>query len=140
MVWKDYVNPNDADNTCTWYDPNPATNGGDEGTPGDGTDTADFIADMNAANYGGYNDWRLPTIKELSFITNSQQTSGTISSQYFPNTQPQNYWSSSYSAGTPTASWVADFSGGFFYYAYKSDAKCVRAVRGGWGHVRGNIS
>jgi len=40
---KDYSNPHDADNTFTWYDSNPETNGGYEGTPGDGTDTEDFI-------------------------------------------------------------------------------------------------
>ncbi len=42
---KNYSNPHDADNTYTWYDPNPETNGGDAGTPGNGTDTKDFIAD-----------------------------------------------------------------------------------------------
>lgn len=51
---KDYTNPRDADNTYTWYDPDPATNGGDAGTPGDGTDTEDFIAALNAANFGGF--------------------------------------------------------------------------------------
>ena len=62
---QNYENPNDGDNTYTWYNPDAATNGGDPGTPGDGTDTQDFIDALNAASYGGFNDWRLPTIKEL---------------------------------------------------------------------------
>ena len=48
-----YADSNDADNTYTWYDSNPATNGGDAGTPGDGTDTEDFINGLNASNFGG---------------------------------------------------------------------------------------
>ena len=34
---KNYNDPHDADNTYTWYDSNPATNGGYAGTPGTGT-------------------------------------------------------------------------------------------------------
>ena len=30
-----------------------------------------FIAKLNATNYGGFSDWRLPTFKELSSIVNS---------------------------------------------------------------------
>ncbi len=65
---KNYNDPHDADNTYTWYDSNPATNGGYAGTPGDGTDTEDFIKALNNANFGGYSDWRLPTINELANI------------------------------------------------------------------------
>jgi hypothetical protein len=62
LIWKvkaakddteDYSNPNDADNTYTWYDSNPETNGGDEGVSGDGTDTEDFINAININNFGG---------------------------------------------------------------------------------------
>ena len=64
---KNYNDPHDADNTYTWYDSNPATNGGNVGTPGNGTDTEDFINALNNAHYGDYSDWRLPTIKELAY-------------------------------------------------------------------------
>ena len=46
-----YSNPHDADNTYTWYDSNPETNGGDPGTPGDGTDTEDFVQALNVASF-----------------------------------------------------------------------------------------
>ena len=58
-----YNNPNDADNKYTWCDTNPATNGGNAGTCGEGTDTTDFISALNNASYGGCSKWRVPTIK-----------------------------------------------------------------------------
>lgn len=50
---KNYNDPHDADNTYTWYDSNPATNGGYAGTQGSGTDTEDFVKSLNDAKYGG---------------------------------------------------------------------------------------
>jgi len=55
----------DRDNTYSWCDTNGTSNGGYAGTCGAGTDTEDFIASLNVANYGGYSDWRLPTVQEL---------------------------------------------------------------------------
>ena len=46
LIWEvktDDGSIHDKDNEYTWYDSNPETNGGDAGTPGDGTDTEDFI-------------------------------------------------------------------------------------------------
>ncbi|MCX5885994.1 MAG: DUF1566 domain-containing protein [Proteobacteria bacterium] len=135
---KDYTNPNDADNTYTWYDSNPATNGGFAGTPGDGTDTEDFINALNANNYGGFSDWRLPTIKELSFIADKGRTDPAINPTYFPDTpNGAKYWSSSTNLHEGTGyneyAWCVyfDYSGyvsGTFYK--KSTSFYVRAVRG----------
>jgi len=95
-----YVNPHDADNTYTWYDSNPATNGGNAGTPGDGTDTEDFINALNAANFGGHDGWRLPTVKELSYLVDSSISypGPTINTLFFPNSAGvamgvHSYWS-----------------------------------------------
>ena len=63
-----YSNPHDSDNIYSWYDSNPATNGGNAGTPLDGMDTEDFINALNTAKSGGFSDWRLPTTKELGYI------------------------------------------------------------------------
>ncbi|MBA7494398.1 hypothetical protein ES702_04973 [subsurface metagenome] len=125
---QNYANPHDADNTYTWYDSNPETNGGDPGSPGGGTDTEDFINALNSANFGGYDDWRLPTIKELSFIKNFETNHSTIATDYFPNSI-YHYWSSTPYASDPEYAFYA-----YSYYATtksKSIPSYVRAVRGG---------
>jgi len=93
---KDYANPHDADNYYTWCDHNSNTNGGNEGTCGDGNDTEDFINALNSAHFGGFSDWRLPTVKELSTLVNSNipYPGPTIDTAYFPNTVSSGYWSS----------------------------------------------
>ncbi len=130
----DYSNPNDADNTYTWYDSNPATNGGNPGTPGNGTDTGDFINALNKNRFGGYSDWRIPTIKELESILNDDvpHPGPTINITYFPNTQTSFYWSSNPYESHKLFAWGMNFG--------YEDVKCksgrcksgyVRAVRGG---------
>jgi len=68
---KNYGNPHDPDNYYTWYNSDSETNGGDAGAPGDDTDTEDFIHALNAEHFGGYSDWRLPSLKELSTLVNA---------------------------------------------------------------------
>lgn len=117
---QDYSNPHDADNTYTWYDSNPATNGGDPGTPGDGTDTEDFINALNESNFGGNSDWRLPTINELSFIRNMNphiepdSYYWAINENYFPNTMAPiyygHYWSSTPRHYPTDYAWDVEFT------------------------------
>jgi hypothetical protein len=128
---KNYANPNDSDNTYTWYDSNPATNGGNAGTPGSGTDTEDFIKALNDARYGGYSDWRLPTRKELAYILNDGVTGTTITTRYFTNTAASWYWSSTTDVYSTGFAWGVNFGYGYVSSYYKPNAGYVRAVRGG---------
>ena len=148
LIWemktnKDYVtnykDPHDADNTYTWYDSSPATNGGYAGKPGNGTttySTQDFINSLNSANYGGYSDWRLPTIEELAYIVNHSIPFGEtmIDSVYFPNTPFNLYCSSTANANTTAYKsyvWSIDFEYGNAYsFLGKDNGDYVRAVRG----------
>ena len=130
-----YDNPHDADNTYTWYDSDPETNGGDAGTPGDGVDTFDteqFINALNATNYGGHDDWRMPTIKELSFIVDYgiPQPGPTIDSESFPMTIASWYWSSTPGINAIDEAWNINFYYGYkLLYYTKSNPYYVRAVR-----------
>ena len=136
---KNYNDPHDADNTYTWYDSNPATNGGYAGTPGNGTDTEDFIKALNDAKYGGFSNWRLPTFKELVYIVNYNipYPGPTINTDYFPNTAASWYWSSTTDAGNTNYAWQMYFSYGYGGGYDKSNGNYVRAVRGGQSEVFG---
>ena len=136
-----YKDSHDADNTYTWYDSSPAPNSGYTGTPGNGTDTEDFIKALNDANYGGYSDWRMPSFKELVNIVDYGVSSPglTVDTEYFTNIPAcssmlcsTRYWSSTTSAYNTNQAWNVPFTFGpgaegcsdknYEYY--------VRAVRG----------
>jgi hypothetical protein len=132
LIWEvktDDGSVHDKDNKYTWYDPNDETNGGNPGTPGDGTDTEDFIAALNESNFGGFNDWRLPTIKEWSSIIDNGITSNKIDKNYFPNNMRTNYFSSTTSTSNSAKAGYAEFSHGYISYINKSYNQYVRAVR-----------
>jgi uncharacterized repeat protein (TIGR02543 family) len=128
---RDYENPNDADNFYSWYDPahpNP-------GTPGDGSDTFDtkqhFIDLLNAANFGGFSDWRLPAMKELKSLVDAGAFNPAITAEWFPNKTASRYWSSTTDASNTDDAWDVYFYDGTAGGFNKSYSCFVRAVRGG---------
>ncbi len=126
---QNYSNPNDADNRYTWYDSNPETNGGRAGWPGDGTDTEDFINALNAANYGGNSDWRLPTAEEFLSIVNFDKLEPSSHTDYFPNTKASVYWSSTTLVVSTANAWHVHLFGGATACNLKANTYHVRAVR-----------
>ncbi len=136
LIWENKTDDgtiHDKDNKYTWYDSNPATNGGYAGTAGNGTDTEDFINALNSAHFGGYSDWRLPTVNELDSIVNDNipYPGPTINTTYFPNTVSSFYWSSTTLASSTHGAWGVSFGLGLDGYGYKGGSYYVRAVRGG---------
>lgn len=131
---KNYNNPHDADNTYTWYNSKITTNGGYFGTPGNGTDTEDFINALNSEKYGGYSDWRMPTIKELAFIFDySTLYPASINTDYFANTAASFYWAANSDSYNNYLAWGIYFNyhdGGHDYTLFKHNSHYVRAVRG----------
>jgi predicted secreted protein len=116
LVWEvktDDGSIHDKDNTYTWAS-----------TPG-------FISAVNNENFGGYADWRLPTIKELSTIVNSNQYNPSINITFYPNTVSSYYWSSTTYAYNSGYAWCVYFSSGYVYYYSKTSSYYVRAVRAG---------
>ncbi len=134
LIWENKTDDgsiHDKDNTYTWYDNNSATNGGYAGTPGDGTDTMDFIRALNTANYGGFSDWRMPTEKELQSIVDYGHYNQSINNTYFPNTGASYYWSSTTNVDDLGYAWSVDFSLGYYVYSNsKANSRYARAVRG----------
>lgn len=115
----------------TWYNADAAANGGHAGLAGDGTDTQDYIDALNGSNFGGVSGWRLPTVKELSTIVNSGRHNPAIFSDYFPQTVPDNYWTSTPDVTNRNYAWLVNFDTGLVPYGFnKTDSYYVRAVYG----------
>ncbi len=128
----------DKDWRYTWYSTDSATNGGAAGVTNGGTcfnkaggakcDTAGYVAALNATNYCGYNNWRMPTEEEL---TNIVDFGGVIPSidPLFSHTQNNFYWSSSVDAYSNRYAWYMSFGHGVSFSGKKEDSGYVRAVR-----------
>jgi hypothetical protein len=74
-----------------------------------------FIATLNSQNFGGHNDWRLPTVKELTSIIDNNRYAPSINTTYFANTvsSESGYWSSTTNAYDPNSAWGIHFYNGF---------------------------
>ena len=116
LIWEVKTNDetlNDMDNQYTWQSANEL-----------------FIEMMNSSRFGGYSDWRLPTIKELACILDYRGPAPTIDTNYFPKTMSALYWSSTAFACGTDQTWYINFEYDNAYTNYESRSYHVRAVRG----------
>jgi Protein of unknown function (DUF1566) len=105
--------------TYTWYSTDTANNGGNAGSTGSNTcnatltgnlcNTQAYVVAVNAAGLCGKTDWRMPTREELRSIVNFGASNPAIDANYFINTQPNRYWSSTSLAGVPSYAWMGAF-------------------------------
>ncbi len=114
-----YNDCKDNDNNC-------------ENTSGDTASTYCSNLDL-----GGYDDWRLPTSKELEGIVDYSRYSPSISS-IFENINTNYYWSSTTDRYYSNDAWIVHFYGGYMINhpmsnpdRYKNNNYYIRCARGG---------
>jgi hypothetical protein len=101
------------------------------------------IANMNAANYAGHSDWRLPNVRELESLAERGRVNPAIDPTFASGclapcdtvacscTRQNYYWSSTSAQGNPGFAWLVVFTDGVVGTGNKINANYVRAVRGG---------
>ncbi|MDA8140178.1 MAG: DUF1566 domain-containing protein [Desulfobacteraceae bacterium] len=117
LIWENKTDDggiHDKDNTYTWQGAQDI-----------------FIAQLNAQNFGGHHDWRMPRAIEFSMIVNAARYNPSVNTNYFANTMPTYYWSSTTSAYGTDYAWYVGFNYGNDSFGAKSNGYHVRAVRGG---------
>jgi len=86
---------------------------------------------LSSDRYRGYDNWRLPNIRELhSIVTYYFSTFPAITAKAFPNTKDDHYWTSTTAKKDNTLAWRVDFNLGTVLYGDKNDKKYVRCVAG----------
>jgi hypothetical protein len=146
--------PRSMEYTYTWYDGINNYNG----IPGSRElsvtcetaghcNTQAFVEDANLTKLCGHNDWRMPTINELSFLADRGRFAPTIDPTFFPYTATELppasnvttdpaisaavYWSATPHAGFLGYAWAVGFMYGSVYHYAFSEAHRVRLVRTG---------
>jgi hypothetical protein len=143
LVWEvktDDGGLHDKDHTYTWYSTDGTTNGGAAGTVGGATcggtlancDTQSYVAAVNAVGWCGFNDWRMPSLRELLSIVHYGRTSPAIEPTYFQNTLSYYHWTADTVQSSTSAAWSVLVGNGGVHVNYsKSVNFSVRLVRGG---------
>lgn len=148
LVWEaktDDGGLHDKDDTYSWYNMDPAINGGDPGYVDDGNicygydvgdpatycNTQAYVARINKAGWCGYNNWRMPTLEELrSILDYSVSLPGpAIDTDYFPNAVNLRLWSSSPRANYSNDAWLLSFGDSHDNPFPKNNNHYVRLVR-----------
>jgi hypothetical protein len=89
------------------------------------------VAKLNADAFGGFTDWRLPSVEELFLLADRTKVQPAIDTAFFPSCKSEWYWSSTLDCESPNDyAWFVDFGGGGSGLDYRVLSYRVRAVRG----------
>jgi hypothetical protein len=87
----------------------------------------------------GYDDWRLPTVKELQSIVDFSIRYPVVDTAFFPRTLSFSFWSSTTCADRTDVAWGVSFWGGEGAANNKLQGQSVRAIRGGQSRLTGRL-
>lgn len=126
----------DADFKYTWYNTTGTNDGGYEGARTGAIcfdilhcTTESYPETVNDTNLCGASDWRTPTRGELAGLVNFSRVNPSIDADWFPNTKPGKYWSSSPVSGLSELAWRTSFSIGSEEADDKGGKNYIRLVR-----------
>ncbi len=78
----------------------------------------------------GYDDWRMPSKKELISLVERNMFNPSIDRRFFPDAQPVDYWTTSQgTVSVGSAAWLVNFGYGDTHFFNKSNEYAVRCVR-----------
>ena len=81
------------------------------------------------STFAGYNNWRLPNIKELASVADTSCEKPATNITIFPNTPQSLYWSSTQSTAQVSQSWQIDFRDAEDTFNLRSSNAAIRLVR-----------
>ena len=90
-----------------------------------------WIDDVNIEVYAGFDDWRLPNVKELQSIVDYGERNPAIDPTFPGETFPTGYWSATSDTVGTSDAWFVNFNSGTVFTFYKGSNFTVRAVRTG---------
>jgi len=95
-----------------------------------------YVAGLNAARFGGHDDWRLPNIRELQSLIDYGRFDPAVAPEFDDCangscTVSGSYWSSTSAISAGILAWRVNFYDGFQIVGGKTFTIRVRAVRGG---------
>ncbi len=137
LIWevkKSEAGLRNINNTYSWYDSDPNTNGGWPGKAnagictGSDCDSESYIKAINAIKLCGLNDWYLPSRFELNTIVDISvlPLGPTFPKSYFPETMPGKYWTDTTFSTRRAGVWIWNFESGSDYVTEKSEAHSIR--------------
>jgi len=91
----------------------------------------ELVQGSNTDTLCGFNNWRIPTMAELSSIINKGVSNPSIDINYFPNTVSTRIWSSSPLVEFTDFAWHVSFNTGTNNGTQRDNVNRVRLVRSG---------
>lgn len=113
----------DSTSSLQWQDNNMAKT-----TQKNWNEAVNYCEDLS---FGGYDDWRLPSVDELQTLNDFSKYNPVVST-VFVNVTSSYYWSSTTETYFVTYAWLVDLDDGYTDYDDKLDSHYVRCVRGGF--------